>query len=126
MSASRGTATRQAAPVFAALGDTTRLSLVRRLSTEGPLSITRLSDGSGMTRQAITRHLHALGKVGLVRDTKEGREHVFSLDLKRLEIARQYLDHVSAQWDAAAARLKAFVEDDQGQSSTKGKQRKQW
>jgi DNA-binding transcriptional ArsR family regulator len=87
---------------------------VRRLSTEGPLSITRLSEGSGMTRQAITRHLHALGKVGLVRDTKEGREHVFSLDLKRLEIARQYLDHVSAQWDAAAARLKAFVEGDEG------------
>ena len=104
----------QAAPVFAALGDTTRLGLVRRLSTEGPLSITRLSEGTGMTRQAITRHLHALGKVGLVRDSKEGRERVFSLDLKRLEIARQYLDHVSAQWDAAAARLKAFVEKDEG------------
>ena len=70
MSASRGGAARQAAPVFAALGDTTRLSLVRRLSTEGPLSITRLSEGSGMTRQAITRHLYALGKVGLVRDTR--------------------------------------------------------
>ena len=110
MSASTGGAARQAAPVFAALGDTTRLSLVRRLSTEGPLSITRLSEGSGMTRQAITRHLHALGKVGLVRDTREGREHVFSLDLKRLEVARAYIDHVSAQWDAAAARLKAFVE----------------
>jgi hypothetical protein len=52
--------------------------------------------------------------VGLVRDAREGREHVFSLDLKRLEVARQYLDHVSAQWDAAAARLKAFVEDDHG------------
>jgi DNA-binding transcriptional ArsR family regulator len=114
MSASRGGAALQAAPVFAALGDTTRLSLVRRLSTEGPLSITRLSQGSGMTRQAITRHLHALGRVGLVRDSREGREHVFSLDLKRLEVARQYLDHVSAQWDAAAARLKAFVEKDQG------------
>ena len=96
--------------MFAALGDTTRLGLVRRLSMEGPLSITRLSEGSGMTRQAITRHLYALGKVGLVQDTREGREHVFSLDLKRLEVARQYLDHVSAQWDAAAARLKAFVE----------------
>ena len=96
--------------MFAALGDTTRLGLVRRLSMEGPLSITRLSEGSGMTRQAITRHLYALGKVGLVRDAREGREHVFSLDLKRLEVARQYLDHVSAQWDAAAARLKAFVE----------------
>jgi DNA-binding transcriptional ArsR family regulator len=99
--------------MFAALGDTTRLGLVRRLSTEGPLSITRLSEGSGITRQAITRHLHALGEVGLVRDRKEGRERVFSLDLKRLEIARQYLDDVSAQWDAAAARLKAFVEEEE-------------
>lgn len=112
MSPSRGAAALQAAPVFAALGDSTRLRLVRRLSAEGPLSITRLSEGSGMTRQAITRHLYALGKVGLVRDTRDGREHVFSLDLKRLEIARQYLDDVSAQWDAAAARLKAFVEDE--------------
>lgn len=113
MSGSRGSAALQAAPVFAALGDTTRLTLVRRLSTEGPLSITRLSEGSGMTRQAITRHLHALGQVGLVRDARSGREHVFSLDLKRLEVARQYLDQVSAQWDAAAARLKAFVEQDE-------------
>jgi DNA-binding transcriptional ArsR family regulator len=112
MSASRRSSAHQAAPVFAALGDTTRLGLVRRLSGEGPLSITRLSEGTGMTRQAVTRHLHALEQVGLVRDTKQGREHVFSLDLKRLEIARQYLDHVSAQWDAAAARLKAFVEDE--------------
>lgn len=112
MSASRGGAARQAAPVFAALGDTTRLALVRRLLVEGPLSITRLSEGSGMTRQAVTRHLHSLGRVGLVRDTRRGREHVFSLDLKRLEVARQYLEDVSAQWDAAAARLKAFVEAD--------------
>ncbi len=96
--------------MFAALGDATRLRLVRRLSTEGPLSISRLSEGSGMTRQGITRHLHALGKAGLVRDTREGRERVFSLDLKRLEAARRYLDDVSAQWDSAAARLKAFVE----------------
>src|ERR687891_1581 len=110
-----GTAARKlpdAAPLFAALGDTTRLGLVRRLSAEGPLSITRLSAGTGLTRQAITRHLHALGRAGLVRDARRGREHVFSLDLKRLEKARQYLDHVVAQWDAAAARLKAFVEDE--------------
>ncbi|MGH7532808.1 MAG: ArsR/SmtB family transcription factor [Gemmatimonadales bacterium] len=111
MSSSRGSAALQAAPVFAALGDATRIGLVRRLSTEGPLSITRLSDGSGMTRQGVTRHLQALGKAGLVRHAKAGRERVFSLDLKRLELARQYLDDVSAQWDAAAARLKAFVEE---------------
>ena len=118
MSASHGSAARQAAPVFAALGDTTRLRLMRRLSVDGPLSISRLSEGSGITRQAITRHLQALGKAGLVRDRKDGREHIFSLDLKRLDVARQYLDDVSAQWDAAAARLKAFVEEDEGSTST--------
>jgi len=97
--------------LFAALGDATRLSLLRRLSVDGPLSITRLSEGTGVTRQAITRHLDALGRVGLVRNARRGRERVFELDAKRLEIARQYLDRVAAQWDAAAARLKAFVEE---------------
>lgn len=114
MSTSRGSAAHRAASVFSALGDTTRLGLMRRLSSEGPLSITRLSEGSGMTRQAITRHLQTLGEAGLVRGRKAGRDHVFSLDLKRLEVARRYLDDVSEQWDAAAARLKAFVEDEDG------------
>jgi DNA-binding transcriptional ArsR family regulator len=115
MSRSRGAAALKAAeavPVFAALADATRLSLLGRLSVDGPLSITHLSEGTGVTRQAITRHLHALGRAGLVRDARQGRERVFALDLKRLEKARQYLDHVSASWDAAAARLKAFVEED--------------
>jgi len=104
---------REAVPVFAALGDQTRLTLLGRLSTEGPLSITHLSEGTGVTRQAITRHLHTLGRAGLVRDMRRGRERVFVLDLKRLEKAKQYLDHVGAEWDAAAARLKAFVEDEE-------------
>ena len=114
MSRSRGGAAQkvsEAVPVFAALADATRLSLLGRLSVDGPLSITRLSEGTGVTRQAITRHLHALGRVGLVRNARMGRERVFALDLKRLEKARQYLDDVAAQWDAAAARLKAFVEE---------------
>ena len=113
---SRSAAARQppaAAPVFAALGDETRLGLLQRLSAHGPLSITRLSEGTGVTRQAITRHLDALGRAGLVRDVRQGRERVFALDVKRLEKARQYLDSVAAQWDAAAARLKAFVEKEE-------------
>ena len=113
MSRSRAAASKlpDAAPLFAALGDTLRLGLLGRLSADGPLSIRRLSEGTGVTRQAITRHLEALGRVGLVRDARRGRERVFALDAKRLEIARQYLDRVAAQWDAAAARLKSFVED---------------
>ena len=91
-----------AVPVFAALADRTRLGLLRRLSVDGPLSITRLSAGSGVTRQAITRHLEALGAAGLVRNVRRGRERVFDLDLKRLEIAKRYLEHIAAGWDAAA------------------------
>jgi DNA-binding transcriptional ArsR family regulator len=114
MSRSRGAAAvnlTEAVPVFAALGDATRLRLLRRLSVDGPVSITRLTEGTGVTRQAITRHLHALGDAGLVRNARRGRERVWELDLKRLEKAKRYLDQIAAQWDAAADRLKAFVED---------------
>ena len=114
MSRSRGAAALKVAdavPVFAALGDATRLSLLGRLSADGPLSITRLSEGTGVTRQAITRHLYALGDAGLVRHARRGREQVWDLDLKRLEKARRYLDQIAAQWDEAADRLRAFVED---------------
>jgi len=113
MSRNRGAAAlkvTEAVPVFAALADATRLGLLGRLSVEGPLSITRLSQGTGVTRQAITRHLYALGGAGLVRHARRGRERVWDLDLKRLEKAKQYLDRIAAQWDAAADRLKAFLE----------------
>ena len=102
----------EAAPVFAALGDSTRAGLVARLCVEGPLSISRLSDGSGVTRQAITKQLRTLGAAGLVRDVRRGRERIFELEPRRLEKARRSLDQISADWDAAIGRLKAFVEDD--------------
>jgi DNA-binding transcriptional ArsR family regulator len=100
----------EAAPVFAALGDATRLRLVARLSRDGPLSIARLSDDAGVTRQAVTKHLHALAGAGLVRDHRRGRERIWELEPRRLERARRCLDQISDQWDAALARLAAFVE----------------
>jgi DNA-binding transcriptional ArsR family regulator len=114
MSSSRGAAALQlpdAVPLFAALGDATRLRLLGRLSAGGPLSITRLSEGTGVTRQAVTRHLYALGDVGLVRHARRGREQVWDLNPKRLEKAKRYLDQISVQWEDAAERLRAFVED---------------
>jgi DNA-binding transcriptional ArsR family regulator len=103
----------EAAPVFAALGDGTRLRLVSRLCADGPLSITRLSEDAQVTRQAITKHLHALAAAGLVRATRRGRERIWELEPRRLDEARRYLDQISAQWDAALDRLKAFVEEAQ-------------
>ncbi len=105
-------ARRQArATIFAALGDGTRLSLVARLSYGQPHSISRLTEGSGLTRQAITKHLHVLEKVGIVRGVRLGRESLFAFDPQPIAEIREYLDLVSEQWDRALARLKSFVED---------------
>jgi DNA-binding transcriptional ArsR family regulator len=102
----------EAAPVFAALGDATRLKLVTRLCVDGPLSIARLSEDAGVTRQAVTKHLQALGNAGLVRDGWRGRERIWELEPRRLEMARRCLDHISREWDSAIERLQAFVEQD--------------
>jgi DNA-binding transcriptional ArsR family regulator len=101
----------EAAPVFAALGDATRLAVVARLCTEGPLSIARLSAGAGVSRQAVTKHLERLSEAGLVRDARLGRERVWELEPRRLEVARRELNRISEQWDAAIGRLRAFVEE---------------
>lgn len=102
---------RGSAPVFAALGDETRLRLVFRLCDGGPASITRLAAGFGITRQAITKHLRVMQHSGLVRSTRHGRESIWQLDQRRLEDVRRYLDLISKQWDDALARLRHFVED---------------
>jgi DNA-binding transcriptional ArsR family regulator len=100
-----------AAPLFAALGDETRLALLDRLGTGGPQSITRLTAGSTVTRQAITKHLHILAAAGLVHDVRRGREHIWELDRERLDEARRSLDQIEQQWDEALERLKKFVEE---------------
>src|SRR5215469_13973015 len=98
------------APIFAALGDRTRLSLVGRLSTGRAYSISQLTQGSRMTRQAISKHLRVLENVGIVHWIRSGRESLFAFDPAPMEEIQKYLDFVSAQWDQALARLKSFVE----------------
>lgn len=100
------------APLFAALGDEARLRIVSRLCHDGPMSITRLTVGSRVTRQAITKHLRVMGEAGLVRSARYGRERVWQLERRRLEDARRYLALISKQWDEALGRLKAAVERD--------------
>lgn len=98
------------APVFAALGDETRLQLVRRLCASGPLSTARLTEGSAVTRQAVTKHLRVLEGAGLVRGKSAGRERLWAVETRRLEDAQRYLEAISSQWDAAVERLRALVE----------------
>ncbi len=101
---------RDAAALFAALGDPTRLSLLTALSDGRPSSISSLSGGTELTRQAVTKHLTVLERAGLVESIKVGRESHYSFRRDRIDIMRAYLDGVSRQWDDALERLRAFVE----------------
>jgi DNA-binding transcriptional ArsR family regulator len=93
-------AKRQArAPVFAALGDETRLSLVAKLCGGQPYSISQLTQDSKLTRQAITKHLRVLESVGIVHSVRTGRESLFEFDPQPIEGIKEYLDFVSGQWD---------------------------
>jgi DNA-binding transcriptional ArsR family regulator len=98
------------APIFAALGDETRLALVALLGTGTAQSISHLTAHSDLTRQAITKHLRVLEDAGIVRNVRHGRESLFALAPEPLARAQECLELVSAQWDEALGRLKAFVE----------------
>jgi DNA-binding transcriptional ArsR family regulator len=99
------------APVFAALGDETRLRLVIVLCAGGALSISQLTSETEITRQAVTKHLQVLADAGLVRSVKAGRERLWEFEPDKLEAARRSLDAIAQQWDRALARLKLAVED---------------
>jgi DNA-binding transcriptional ArsR family regulator len=98
------------APVLAALGDESRLRIVLKLCDGGPLSIAKLCEGSGISRQAVTKHLHALHAAGLVRSRRRSRERIWTLEPRRLEDVRRYLERISRQWDASLSRLQSTVE----------------
>lgn len=107
---SRQAGVHDTAPIFAALGDQTRLALMLRLGSGGPHSIAQLAAESPLTRQAITKHLEVLDAAGLVRSDRRGRERIWKVRADRLDEARQFLDQVSRQWDQALVRLKQLVE----------------
>ena len=104
-------ALQRSAPRFAALGNAARLALLIRLGEGVSLSITQLTVGSDLTRQAVTKHLRVLEGAGMVHSSRRGREHLFRADPESLRNVRDSLDAVSRQWDDALSRLKALVED---------------
>jgi DNA-binding transcriptional ArsR family regulator len=112
MSARRRSGLAARAKVFAALGDETRLLLLAKLCRGQTYSISELTDGTRLTRQAVTKHLRVLERVRIVHARRVGRESLFALDPEPIGEVAAYLDTVSKQWDAALARLKAFVESD--------------
>lgn len=100
------------AVMFAALGDETRLLLLRRLSQGGPSSISVLADRFRLTRQGVTKHLHVLADAGIIDGHRAGREHIWALNPTRLAEARRHLDVIARGWDEALTRLKTLIEED--------------
>lgn len=101
---------RRYAPVFAALGDQTRLALLAQLCRGKPRSISELTRGHNLSRQAITKHLGVLEDARIVRKVRSGRESLFEFDPETMVDLKAYLDFVSRQWDQALSRLQSFVE----------------
>jgi DNA-binding transcriptional ArsR family regulator len=97
--------------IFAALGDETRLTLVAKLAKGELHSISKLTSGSQLTRQAVRKHLRVLERAGLVCGVRRGRESLFGFNPKPIGEIKEYLNFVSEQWDEALGRLKLFVEE---------------
>ena len=97
--------------LFAALGDETRLALLATLSSGQPRSISQLTRGTRLTRQAVAKHLRVLANAGMVRCVRAGRESLYEYQPQAIVQMHQYLESVSREWDQALSRLQAFVED---------------
>jgi DNA-binding transcriptional ArsR family regulator len=100
-----------AALLFAALGDPTRLTLLRQLSDGGPSSISILAEEFSMTRQGVTKHLQVLAAAGIIDGSRQGREQVWTLNPGRLADGKRHLEAIAAGWDDALARFKLLAEE---------------
>ena len=87
--------------------------LLARLCKGQRYSISELTEGTKLTRQAVTKHLRVLERVRIVHAKRAGRESLFTLDPEPMDEVAAYLETVSKQWDGALARLKAFAESDE-------------
>jgi DNA-binding transcriptional ArsR family regulator len=91
--------------VFGALADPTRREVMRSLAERPGLTASSLAGELPMTRQAVSKHLHALSGAGLVTAHREGRETRYTLTPAPLAGAMQWMTEVGAEWDDRLQRL---------------------
>ena len=94
-------------PVFSALSDPTRRTLLTRLSEGGPATATQLAAELPISRQAVLKHLEALREASLVTSAREGREVRYTVTPEPLADAVGWIADVGAQWDSRLAALQA-------------------
>lgn len=96
--------------LWSAIGDPTRRRMLDLLLIDGVGTATSLSEQLPVTRQAVTKHLAVLDRVGLVDSSTSGRERQFRVDQAQLERAANQLAAVGTAWDARLARIKRIAE----------------
>lgn len=93
---------------FSALSDPTRRAIVERLA-RGPRRVTELAEPFEMSLAAVSKHIQVLERAGLVKRTREGREHVLSLDARPMREVARYASKFEKFWNERLDRLEAFV-----------------
>ncbi len=96
--------------MWSAIGDPTRRRMIDLLLAEGAGTATTLSGLLPVTRQAVSKHLVVLDRVGLVHVTPAGRERRYQVDEAQLARAVAQLVDVGATWDARLRRIKRIAE----------------
>lgn len=96
--------------LWAALGEPSRRRVLDALLERGAATPTMLAHDLPLTRQAVTKHLVVLGRVGLVAGRRQGREVRYAVEPERLAEAARAVSAVAAQWDRRLARIKAIAE----------------
>ena len=96
-------------PVFAALGDETRWSILTALG-EGEASASALAGRLPVSRQAIARHLAVLDDVGLVEPLRVGREVRYRVAGSELAETARRLDLLATIWDPRVTRSTRVAE----------------
>jgi len=97
--------------LWSAIGDPTRRTMLDLLLAGGGESTaTTLSAQLPVSRQAVTKHLLVLDRVGLVRSTPAGREKRYLVDEAQLARAVAQLNAVGSLWDARLRRIKRLAE----------------
>jgi len=96
-----------AGPVFSALSDPTRRTVVEALASRDSATATELASELPVTRQAVSKHLTALGSAGLVASERRGRETHFRLTPEAMSQAVSWMEQVGAQWEKRLAALRS-------------------
>lgn len=104
--------------VFMALSDSSRRSIVAQLAEHGELSIGDASKGLELSPAGVTKHVKVLEDARLVVRRIEGRRHLLSLEVRRLQLAEDWIDRYRTFWTESVGRLADLASElEQGESS---------